>query len=123
MNREIYEKYWEPCQNWSPSDFPFYPFERALVEKVGSPGDICLDYGCGDARRYGKTLRQMGFDYRGFDVSQTAIDQASALGVNVSLLNPDGATNLPDDFCDFAICFEVFEHLMEPQVALAEINR
>jgi SAM-dependent methyltransferase len=123
MDREIYEKYWEPNQAWSPSNFPFYPFERKLVERIGARGDICLDYGCGDARRYGHILQEMGFDYRGFDISQTAVRQAAALGVNVSLLNPDGTTDLPDGSCDFAICFEVFEHLLEPHVALAEIYR
>jgi SAM-dependent methyltransferase len=123
MSLEFYEKYWEPGQDWSPSDFPFYPFERALVEKVGLPGDLCLDYGCGDAKRYGKTLQDMGFDYRGFDISETAVRKAIDLGVNVSLLNPDGTTTLPDNSCDFAICFEVFEHLMEPHRALMEIIR
>lgn len=123
MSREFYEKYWAPGQEWSPSDFPFYPFERELVEKVGLSGDLCLDYGCGDARRYGKMLQDMGFDYRGFDISETAVRKASDLGVNVSLLNPDGTTTLPDSSCDFAICFEVFEHLMEPHRALMEIIR
>jgi SAM-dependent methyltransferase len=123
MNSEIYERYWEPDQTWSPSEHPFYDFERALIAKVGKPADICLDYGCGDAKRYGKILQGMGFDYHGFDISQTAVRQAVALGVSVSLLNSDGTTDLPDETCDFAICFEVFEHLMEPDHALAEIAR
>ncbi len=123
MDHELYEKYWETNQAWSPSDFPFYPFERKLIESIATRGDICLDYGCGDARRYGQILNTMGFDYRGFDISQTAVRQAAALGVNVSLLNPDGTTSLLEDSCDFAICFEVFEHLLEPHLALAEIYR
>jgi ubiquinone/menaquinone biosynthesis C-methylase UbiE len=123
MNSEIYERYWEPGGTWSPSEHPFYPYERALVEKVGRPGDACLDYGCGDARRYGKILQEMGLDYRGFDISQTAVRQANAVGVKASLLNSDGTTNLSDESCDFAICFEVFEHLVQPDVALAEISR
>jgi SAM-dependent methyltransferase len=123
MNSKIYERYWESGGAWSPSEHPFYPYERALVEKVGTPGDACLDYGCGDARRYGKILQEMGLDYQGFDISHTAVRQAGALGLNVSLLNSDGTTDLPDGSCDFAICFEVFEHLMEPDHALAEIGR
>jgi len=123
MNSEIYERYWEPDQTWSPSEHPFYDFERALIEKVGKPGDTCLDYGCGDAKRYGQILEQMGLNYRGFDISQTAVRQAGLLGLKVSLLNSDATTNLPDESCDLAICFEVFEHLMEPDHALAEIRR
>ena len=123
MRSEVYEKYWEPGGAWSPSEHPFYPYERALVEKVGRPGDICLDYGCGDAKRYGKILEEMGFGYRGVDISETAIRQAVTLGLTASVLNSNGTTNLPDESCDFAICFEVFEHLMEPHRALAELGR
>jgi SAM-dependent methyltransferase len=123
MRSEVYEKYWEPGEAWSPSEHPFYPYERALVEKIGRPGDICLDYGCGDGKRYGKVLAEMGFDYRGVDISETAVHQAMTLGLNASVLNPDGTTNLSDESCDLAICFEVFEHLMEPHRALAEISR
>jgi SAM-dependent methyltransferase len=123
MRSEVYERYWEPSGAWSPSEHPFYPYERALVEKVGRPGDVCLDYGCGDAKRYGKILEEMGFAYRGVDISETAIRQAVTLGLNASVLNSDGTTNLPDESCDLAICFEVFEHLMEPHRALAELRR
>ncbi|MBV8212775.1 MAG: class I SAM-dependent methyltransferase [Verrucomicrobia bacterium] len=123
MRSDVYERYWEPGGAWSPSEHPFYPYERALIEKVGRPGDICLDYGCGDAKRYGKILEEMGFDYRGVDISETAIRQAATLGLNASLLNADGTINLPDETSDFAICFEVFEHLMEADHALAAIYR
>jgi SAM-dependent methyltransferase len=123
MRSEVYERYWEPGGAWSPSEHPFYPYERALIEKVGRPGDVCVDYGCGDAKRYGKILEEMGFNYRGVDISETAIRQAVTLGLNASLLNSDGTTDLPDESCDLAICFEVFEHLMEPDQALAEIFR
>jgi SAM-dependent methyltransferase len=123
MRSEVYERYWEPGRAWSPSEHPFYPYERALVEKVGRPSDVCLDYGCGDAKRYGKILEEMGFDYRGVDISETAIRQAVTLGLNASLLDSDGTADLPEESCDLAICFEVFEHLMEPDQALAEICR
>jgi SAM-dependent methyltransferase len=123
MPLEVYEKYWEPGRAWSPSEHPFYPYERALIENVGRPGDVCVDYGCGDAKRYGKILQEMGFDYRGVDISATAIRQAAALGLNASILDSDGKSNLADQSCDLVICFEVFEHLMEPHRALAEIYR
>ena len=52
MRAEVYERYWKPGEAWSPSEHSFYPYERALMEEVGRLGDICLDYGCGDAKRY-----------------------------------------------------------------------
>jgi aminopeptidase-like protein len=45
MDEEIYEKYWEPNKDWFPSNFPFYPFERALVERIG---DVPLENDTGE---------------------------------------------------------------------------
>ena len=62
-------------------------------------------------------FRNLDLRYRGFDISQVAVEAARTLGLNVELLTPDGRTTLADDCCDLAICFEVFEHLLEPQLA------
>jgi SAM-dependent methyltransferase len=68
-------------------------------------------------------LRDQGLRYHGFDISAEAVAQAQAHGLHAELLTEDGKTSLPNGCCDVAVCFEVFEHLMEPHVALAEIAR
>jgi SAM-dependent methyltransferase len=68
-------------------------------------------------------LNNRGVNYRGFDISPVALAQARTQGLNVGELNAAGKTSLADSSLDTAICFEVLEHLQEPQNALAEILR
>jgi SAM-dependent methyltransferase len=122
-----YEAYWDSEANaaagWTPSEGIVTREERALFDRWLPAGTTCLDYGCGDGLRYGGMLRERGIDYRGFDVSAAAIEQARKRGLNVAALEPTGKISLPDASVDAAICFEVLEHLQEPQQALAEILR
>lgn len=122
-NPTYYDNYWQPRDGWSPSGGVISEQERNLFARYIRPGKICLDYGCGNAARYGTTLTAEGVEYRGFDVAPTAVAAARENKVNAQVLTPDGRTTLPDDTCDVALCFEVLEHLMEPNVALAEIFR
>jgi SAM-dependent methyltransferase len=123
VTAKYYEEYWQTGKGWSPSDGELSPQEKDLFAPHLRPGVDCLDYGCGDGVRYGRFLRECGVQYRGFDVSTEAVAKARSLGLNAELLTADGKTSLPDDCCDLAVCFEVFEHLLEPQLALAEIAR
>jgi SAM-dependent methyltransferase len=120
---EYYERYWRPNESWGPSGGGVDPLEQALIRPLAKAGTVCLDYGCGDGRRYGTWLQELDLRYHGFDISKAAVQVARTLGLNVGLLTPDGRTTLADDCCDLAICFEVFEHLHEPQRAVQEIRR
>lgn len=119
----FYERYWRPNDTWSPSGGGVGPLEQGLIKPLAKAGAVCLDYGCGDGHRYGTWLRELGLLYHGFDISQAAVEAAQTLGLNVGLLTQNGRTTLPDDCCDLAICFEVFEHLLEPELAIQEIRR
>ncbi len=122
-----YEAYWDVEANtaagWTPSEGIVTREERALFDRWLPAGTVCLDYGCGDGLRYGGMLRERANDYRGFDVSAAAVEQARNRGLNVATLQTSGRTSLADASVDAAICFEVLEHLQEPQQALAEILR
>jgi SAM-dependent methyltransferase len=120
---EYYDRYWRPNDTWSPNGVGIDPLEQDLIRSLAKAGTVCLDYGCGPGHRYGTRLRDLGLRYWGFDISQVAVEAARTLGLNVGLLTPDGRTTLADDCCDLAICFEVFEHLLEPQLAVQEIRR
>lgn len=122
-NAAYYDDYWQPRGGWSPSAGQISDEERDLFARHIRPGKVCLDYGCGDAARYGATLTAEGVDYRGFDISPAAVAAAQARKVQAQALTADGRTTLPDDSCDVALCFEVLEHLLEPPRALAEILR
>lgn len=118
-----YEKYWQDCPEWSPSAGALHPVERKLFEQYLQRGLTCLDYGCGDGTRYGRHIISLQLDYHGFDISETAISKGKTLGLNLQKMDDLGHTTLPEGCCDIAICFEVLEHLMVPDAALAEMRR
>jgi SAM-dependent methyltransferase len=118
-----YEDYWKKNANWSPSDGGLRENEAKFFADYCGKGLVVLDYGCGDANRYGKSLVDGGTDYRGFDISKVAVETAKERGVNVGLLTEEGVTSMQDGEADSALCFEVLEHLMRPDLAVAEIFR
>ncbi len=120
-----YEAYWQndSAHAWTPSSGRITPDENYLFEKYLLPGSSCLDYGCGNAQRYGRYLIGKGLRYQGFDISEAALAEAQKSEVPVGKLSSSGQTTLADNSMDTAICFEVMEHLMEPQAALKEILR
>jgi len=120
-----YESYWKNAADagWTPSSGGLTDDEKAIFSRYLPPGAMCLDYGCGNGQRYGRRLAANGVDYRGFDISAVALAESAASGLTVGQLSSDGKTTLPDGAADTALCFEVMEHLMEPQNALAEIRR
>jgi SAM-dependent methyltransferase len=68
-------------------------------------------------------LVERGADYTGVDVSQTAVEQARAAGLNAQVIEDAGALPFANDTFAGAVAVEVLEHLFEPQVAAREILR
>lgn len=120
-----YEKYWEnqASGQWTPDTGLISDEESYLFRTYLKPGFSCLDYGCGNGTRYGQKLASERIKYCGFDISEQALKEAAMAGLDVKKLTPDGRTSLSADSMDVAICFEVLEHLIEPDTALAEIKR
>lgn len=124
MSGAYYEEYWNKRpEAWTPSSGNISVDEKVIFSRYLPAGTRCLDYGCGDGLRYGKMLTEKGVQHLGFDISENAVKQAQVLGLDVKLLTPEGRTSLNDATADVAICFEVLEHLQEPQCAMAEFFR
>jgi SAM-dependent methyltransferase len=124
MKKEgFYEEYWKVNPDWTPDLGVNNADEQLLFGRYLKSGQLMLDYGCGNGRRYGHEMVRRGLDYRGFDVSETALAQAKESGLQVGMIEANGSIGLPSGSVDVAICFEVLEHLMEPELALDEIWR
>lgn len=122
-NEQYYDAYWSSIKEWMVRDGAIENTEGALFRELLRPGMKCLDYGCGDGRRYGRFLKERGIEYRGADISREAIRIAAEIGLDVQPLQDDGATALPAESCDAVLCMEVIEHLVEPNRAVAEMRR
>ena len=118
-----YESYWVKNDGWTPDQGVNNPEEKQLFDRLLKPGMTLIDYGCGNGERYGRDMLARQIDYRGFDISDVALQNAARLGLKVDRIAQDSSIPFADDSADAAICFEVLEHLMEPDRALAEIHR
>lgn len=120
---DYYELYWQKNSEWTPSAGGLQGVEKRLLEPLLKDAPKVLDYGCGDCLRCGHELTASGCDYHGFDISREAVEIAVEHGITARLLKDSGEVPEEDSTFDLAICFEVLEHLMEPQKAVREIAR
>lgn len=120
---KYYDEYWAENAEWSPNHGVLSSNEKHVFKTFCKAGNTVLDYGCGDAGRYGQHLTDLGVLYNGFDISNTAVESAQSRDLNVRLLDDNGLTTMADDSANQAFCFEVLEHLMRPDTALNEIHR
>lgn len=100
---------------------------RYLWARQLTTGRKVLDAGCGTG--YGLELLAEGGASRvvGIDISEVAVDQAShatASDNDVEVLRGD-LRDLPfsDNEFDLAVCFEVIEHVEDPETVLDELAR
>lgn len=119
----FYEEYWSSMGQWSCREGQIDRLEAQIFSRVLKAGQQCLDYGCGDGLRYGKFLTNMGVEYAGADISEVALRKAADHGLHVSRIAADGTVTFEAAAFDVALCMEVFEHLLEPSRALAELHR
>ena len=118
-----YEAYWQKSDGWTPDEGVNNPVERSLFDRLLKPGMTLVDYGCGNGRRYGRDMLSRQIEYHGFDISEAALASARSVGLRVGKIAADGSLPIQEASADFAMCFEVLEHLTEPDRALAAIYR
>jgi len=102
--------------------FVKHPFYSRCIRKYMPRGKL-LDIGCGE----GSLLKWAGkcrYDVYGIDISEFAA-RLSRRALSQANLVVGDVRSLPfeDDCFDVVTCFDVLEHLLEPLIALEEINR
>jgi SAM-dependent methyltransferase len=96
---------------------------RDLLATHVQPTDACLDLGCGDGGTCGVWLSENAREYVGVDISSGAVALARSRGLKAQQIKSVGALPFNDRSFDAVVCSEVLEHLLEPQVAIAEAKR
>lgn len=118
---DYYERYWSE-EGYRPLG-SLHPVLRRFLEAYVSPSARCLDLGCGDGGTAGLWLSEHAAGYVGVDISQGAVDDARARGLDARRIDDASALPFRDGEFDAVVCNHVLEHLLEPQRAAAEAWR
>ena len=96
----------------------YHRFAYTFAARLAAPGHRVLDVGCGEG--YGsQILREAGAEYVGIEVDPAAIAHAKARYDGD--FRPYDGVSLPDEQFDLVTCFQVIEHLAEPEGLLEQI--
>jgi SAM-dependent methyltransferase len=120
--RAYYEHYWSET-GYSPRRDRAPDSLRLLFERHVGANDDCLDLGCGDGGTAGVYLAEHSKSYVGVDVSETAIKLAKERGFEAVRINDASVLPFENASFDVVVCSEVLEHLLAPQLAVAEAFR
>ena len=119
--RKYYDRYWS-TDGYNPTG-GMHPGLARLFERWVPTGAQCLDVGCGDGRTSGPWLLGRGCSYLGVDISESAVEEARANGLQAQLIDDAASLPIPDGAYDVVVSVEVLEHLFLPLEALAEMVR
>lgn len=119
---QYYDDYWG-AGGYAPRDFAAGPTLERLAATYMASAQLVIEVGCGDAQKNGRLVKSIGAQYRGFDISPTAVDIARGSGFHAELVA--GAEKLPlaSESVDAVMCTEVLEHLVDPAAAVREAQR
>jgi SAM-dependent methyltransferase len=120
--KPYYDTYWSD-HGYNPVGGDLTPSLRMLMEQFIRPGSDCLDVGCGDGRTAGPWLLGHGCNYVGVDISETAVRQATASGLDARLIEDASVLPFKDGSFDIGLMVEVLEHLFTPHHAVADMHR
>jgi 2-polyprenyl-6-hydroxyphenyl methylase/3-demethylubiquinone-9 3-methyltransferase len=121
-SRAYHEEHWQELpRGLEPADFDLRA--RFLREQV-SAGERVLDVGCGEGR-FAAELTRAGAAVVGIDVAEEALRRAGELdpGLELLLVDGEGAWPLADASFDVVWAGEVIEHVADTASWLSEVRR
>lgn len=116
---DYYERYW--TGDWSPVN-EVGPFVDHIVTAALAESHDCIDVGCGNGLTASRWNRP-DLALTGVDVSREAVVAARARGIDAVVVSDAAVLPFKQEKFDLALCLEVFEHLVAPAEAAAEILR
>lgn len=94
---------------------------RRKIKKEKSSIEI-LDLGCGSGL-ITKKIKDLGYQIRGLDFSQEAINKAKGNGIDANLCNLDEGIKGDNEEFDVVWAGDIIEHVFDPIGLLREVNR
>jgi ubiquinone/menaquinone biosynthesis C-methylase UbiE len=108
----------------------FKPRRDILIDAGITPGASVLDFGCGPGGYILPLARLVGPGGKiyALDINPDAVKAVKDLAAqkslaNVTTINSDGPTGLPDGGLDFVLLYDVYHHLARADEVLAELRR
>jgi len=119
---QYYDSYWAGDTGWRPHDALDFELKRWLDSAISLRATV-LDIGCGDGSRYASYLLKRDVKLHGTDISSVAVAGAAERGVRAVIADLERSLPFEDGVFDCALCFEVLEHLVDPELAVREAFR
>ncbi len=121
-SRAYHEALWESRPEGLEPDA--FAVRRDFLLRNTGPGERVLDLGCAEGA-FGAELERAGALVLCADVAQAPLTRAARLhpGLDLRLLDPGGAWELPDSSFDAVWAGEVIEHVADTQAWLSEVRR
>jgi methionine biosynthesis protein MetW len=118
-SESFYDAYWQRRLELEPEVVTTAPARAAIVAEFVQPGWSVLDLGCGDGSFLECLQREVpGIRVRGADVSETALAEARARGIDairLDLTQPDA--EVPAGY-DVITALEVIEHVPDAEAVV-----
>jgi SAM-dependent methyltransferase len=121
----FYESYWGRDQA-PPEQDPLTEERVQHFLRLAPEARTVLDLGCGNGRA-SRMLADAGKRVVGLEIASAALGKATATGASGSICYVEGSCEAQFPFrsesIDAIYCAEVIEHLVDPQITLAECRR
>jgi SAM-dependent methyltransferase len=118
-----YDAYWRSKRREGSFGKPgLFQMQRAkrILPRI-RPGDTVAEFGCGDAATLLWLKERLPIRAVGLDVSEYALGQAAAMGVETHRLHPGAAEEADLPEADVYLLLEVLEHLPNPEALLRKV--
>src|SRR3989344_3921756 len=98
-----------------------FSYLKDIKSKQGGVPTL-LDIGCGSGV-ITKEVAAIGYDVKGIDFSETAVQKARSIGVPAEVVDLDSGIPDPEKTYDVVLAGDIIEHVFDPMSVIQEVAR